>query len=130
GRPPGQPGDLLAHDRPHGPSHEVEVHHGDVERHAVQPAIAGTHSLEGARLLDRRLEALLVVLKVEGVGGAEPGVELVPGAFIYEEVDVLLGRNAAMVPTIGAQDRKSTRLNSSHGSISYAVFCLKKKKKK
>src|SRR5207245_8089338 len=28
------------------------------------------------------------------------------------------------------QDRKSTRLNSSHGSISYAVFCLKKKKKK
>ena len=30
----------------------------------------------------------------------------------------------------GAADRKSTRLNSSHGYISYAVFCLKKKKKK
>src|SRR5207245_9746508 len=30
---------------------------------------------------------------------------------------------------LAAQDRKSTRLNSSHGSISYAVFCLKKKKK-
>src|SRR2546422_6328338 len=29
-----------------------------------------------------------------------------------------------------APDRKSTRLNSSHGYISYAVFCLKKKKKK
>src|SRR5438309_4760854 len=29
---------------------------------------------------------------------------------------------------IGARDRKSTRLNSSHSSISYAVFCLKKKK--
>src|SRR5689334_24023676 len=28
------------------------------------------------------------------------------------------------------QDRKSTRLNSSHSSISYAVFCLKKKTKK
>src|SRR5688572_31053149 len=28
------------------------------------------------------------------------------------------------------QDRKSTRLNSSHSQISYAVFCLKKKKKK
>src|SRR3989337_3349901 len=27
-----------------------------------------------------------------------------------------------------SRDRKSTRLNSSHGSISYAVFCLKKKK--
>src|SRR2546422_11326669 len=31
-------------------------------------------------------------------------------------------------PTSGL-DRKSTRLNSSHGYISYAVFCLKKKKK-
>src|SRR5687768_10013625 len=30
----------------------------------------------------------------------------------------------------GKEDRKSTRLNSSHGYISYAVFCLKKKKKK
>src|SRR2546422_3039541 len=30
----------------------------------------------------------------------------------------------------GRGDRKSTRLNSSHGYISYAVFCLKKKKKK
>src|SRR2546422_4128548 len=30
----------------------------------------------------------------------------------------------------GAGDRKSTRLNSSHGYISYAVFCLKKKKNK
>src|SRR2546429_6330598 len=30
--------------------------------------------------------------------------------------------------SISTQDRKSTRLNSSHGYISYAVFCLKKKK--
>src|SRR5687768_17941187 len=30
----------------------------------------------------------------------------------------------------GDEDRKSTRLNSSHGYISYAVFCLKKKKKR
>src|SRR2546429_3716647 len=33
------------------------------------------------------------------------------------------------VPGIVHADRKSTRLNSSHGYISYAVFCLKKKKK-
>src|SRR5690625_3790955 len=32
--------------------------------------------------------------------------------------------------TLTTQDRKSTRLNSSHVAISYAVFCLKKKKKK
>src|SRR3712207_8226599 len=34
--------------------------------------------------------------------------------------------HASMHPCI--QDRKSTRLNSSHANISYAVFCLKKKK--
>src|SRR2546428_10149395 len=33
------------------------------------------------------------------------------------------------VEIVEAQDRKSTRLNSSHDQISYAVFCLKKKKK-
>src|SRR5687768_18347857 len=32
-------------------------------------------------------------------------------------------------PLASTPDRKSTRLNSSHGYISYAVFCLKKKKK-
>src|SRR5207253_7262323 len=31
-------------------------------------------------------------------------------------------------PAYGSRDRKSTRLNSSHVAISYAVFCLKKKK--
>src|SRR5690606_41155787 len=34
-----------------------------------------------------------------------------------------------LVRAIGPEDRKSTRLNSSHVKISYAVFCLKKKKK-
>src|SRR5205809_3819212 len=34
----------------------------------------------------------------------------------------------ALVAAAGMGDRKSTRLNSSHGYISYAVFCLKKKK--
>src|SRR2546422_6871036 len=37
------------------------------------------------------------------------------------------GHQSAVVEA--AEDRKSTRLNSSHGYISYAVFCLKKKKK-
>src|SRR5688572_32311701 len=36
-------------------------------------------------------------------------------------------RRAALLESEG-QDRKSTRLNSSHSQISYAVFCLKKKK--
>src|SRR2546427_898892 len=36
---------------------------------------------------------------------------------------------SASPPTNKERDRKSTRLNSSHSQISYAVFCLKKKKK-
>src|SRR2546430_7900170 len=43
-------------------------------------------------------------------------------------------RNAEGINKVSVQsgfpDRKSTRLNSSHSQISYAVFCLKKKKKK
>src|SRR5438477_9583288 len=41
---------------------------------------------------------------------------------------IAAGRDTVF-PVLG-RDRKSTRLNSSHMSISYAVFCLKKKKKK
>src|SRR2546427_5889670 len=40
------------------------------------------------------------------------------------------GWDRSIRSSIGAIDRKSTRLNSSHSQISYAVFCLKKKKKK
>src|SRR2546429_1877602 len=42
---------------------------------------------------------------------------------VRQDYQVLLGTNRHTI------DRKSTRLNSSHGYISYAVFCLKKKKK-
>src|SRR2546427_6025307 len=38
-------------------------------------------------------------------------------------------RHDAQQRGVVAEDRKSTRLNSSHSQISYAVFCLKKKKK-
>src|SRR3712207_8022353 len=37
------------------------------------------------------------------------------------------GRRARGRPRLRPRDRKSTRLNSSHANISYAVFCLKKK---
>src|SRR5207249_6417341 len=46
----------------------------------------------------------------------------------YDRVDVEAARKAG-VPVANNGDRKSTRLNSSHVSISYAVFCLKKKKR-
>src|SRR2546429_2154015 len=49
----------------------------------------------------------------------------------HRELRGVASRNFAPRPLarLGEQDRKSTRLNSSHGYISYAVFCLKKKKK-
>src|SRR2546429_7150498 len=41
-----------------------------------------------------------------------------------------VGPTRASMARPNDRDRKSTRLNSSHGYISYAVFCLKKKKKR
>src|SRR2546429_6739817 len=42
----------------------------------------------------------------------------------------LVAMKRTLLGASGTRDRKSTRLNSSHGYISYAVFCLKKKKQK
>src|SRR2546430_14232633 len=46
-----------------------------------------------------------------------------------ENVRVVSGRVEDVMDELEGRDRKSTRLNSSHSQISYAVFCLKKKKK-
>src|SRR2546422_8594073 len=54
----------------------------------------------------------------DGGGGGPKGLEGGSGA----------GRRERGTGDGAARDRKSTRLNSSHGYISYAVFCLKKKK--
>src|SRR5207245_9186047 len=51
------------------------------------------------------------------------------GALLFGYGTDRLGRKKLFFVTVAVYlDRKSTRLNSSHGSISYAVFCLKKKK--
>src|SRR2546429_2675489 len=51
---------------------------------------------------------------------------------LVKETDIALDsagcQGIVLDPRVDGQDRKSTRLNSSHGYISYAVFCLKKKK--
>src|SRR5689334_24038895 len=53
---------------------------------------------------------------------------LAAGTTAVNEHDVSLHRIAPEHTHGHGEDRKSTRLNSSHSSISYAVFCLKKKK--
>src|SRR5688572_30952202 len=68
--------------------------------------------------------ALLVNLWVGAPFPAATGIALgntLEGLFVAHAL-----RN---VPGFTLSDRKSTRLNSSHSQISYAVFCLKKKKK-
>src|SRR2546430_8848489 len=64
----------------------------------------------------------LLELRVDGdVGAPLGGQGLDEGPPVARIADDL-------VVVAGVEDRKSTRLNSSHSQISYAVFCLKKKK--
>src|SRR5256884_8818754 len=84
---------------------------------AVRPAITTAELCEiGSRVLAKH-----------GARSSPPMVYGFPG-------DVCISVNDEVVHGIPGErvlqpDRKSTRLNSSHGYISYAVFCLKKKKK-
>src|SRR3712207_8674563 len=77
----------------------------------------------------------VVLLGVEDLEHGRGGVAAVVGSELVdlvEEDDRVAGagllHGADDAAGEGAEDRKSTRLNSSHANISYAVFCLKKKK--
>src|SRR3712207_8631186 len=69
----------------------------------------------------RRGCRILEVVPYHGLVGGVPGVE------VLDDYERSLAEERVRVA--GGEDRKSTRLNSSHANISYAVFCLKKKKK-
>src|SRR3712207_7749074 len=74
-----------------------------VERRGRRGALAHVEALEGDRL--QRAEGVLEPLAAAAELRPHAGAGELPGA---------------------VEDRKSTRLNSSHANISYAVFCLKK----
>src|SRR5437762_3213706 len=61
---------------------------------------------------------------------ATPGNVGLAGSILFAVFLTGWGLSFLWGPLEGQSDRKSTRLNSSHRCISYAVFCLKKKKKK
>src|SRR2546422_7444401 len=79
------------------------------------------------RSTDRELDVMSVLWDAGSATVAEVRARLTDD-LAYTTVLTIL-RTLEQKSYVG-QDRKSTRLNSSHGYISYAVFCLKKKKKK
>src|SRR5690606_39332087 len=77
--------------------------------------------LHDQRLLGHRIVALHHQVAEDGVVEAEALDQLVEHGLVALDVEQ---------DVVGLEDRKSTRLNSSHVKISYAVFCLKKKTRK
>src|SRR3712207_8682833 len=80
--------------------------------------IPTSSSLHGTRF-DRSFMAIQAA--IDGLG-------IALDSEVFADIDLREGR--LVIPFRGRQtfvDRKSTRLNSSHANISYAVFCLKKK---
>src|SRR3712207_7628389 len=87
--------------------------------------------LRGVKIDDRELDRIeAIVLSMTPEERRRP--ELIKGsrrARIAKGSGTSVQQVNALVKQFGQIDRKSTRLNSSHANISYAVFCLKKKKK-
>src|SRR5690606_42159070 len=103
-----------------------------------RPATSGPHPkhVEKAAADERAVDALLeaAVRQVEAVPLPAPGecrfgpLCLAIANLLPERVGELALEHDEPIGLVHGQDRKSTRLNSSHVKISYAVFCLKKKK--
>src|SRR2546430_3648661 len=79
-------------------------------------------NLQRARDRIRALDGMTELTMQSAVYETSP-VDCEPGAQNFYNAVIEIGFEKS------AEDRKSTRLNSSHSQISYAVFCLKKKKK-
>src|SRR5256886_3564400 len=87
---------------------------GPVDPVRDHDVVTGELALADLAVVERRLEK---TRKTARAGDKDAQAELVVLERVLAELDA------------GRGDRKSTRLNSSHSQISYAVFCLKKKKK-
>src|SRR2546430_8677622 len=83
-------------------------------------------------LFRSRLLSLVLLVLCAGVPPAQAALKVLATTPDWGSLVNELGGDKVNVYTATSpfqEDRKSTRLNSSHSQISYAVFCLKKKKK-
>src|SRR5687768_18152468 len=69
-------------------------------------------------------------VKATAAAGVRKAMKIVSSPPMVPRASSIGVESIALASGWAAADRKSTRLNSSHGYISYAVFCLKKKNKK
>src|SRR5687768_6025994 len=124
---------------------DVSIERSDLQQ--LQLNLVRSHSCGlGEPLSDEEARAMLLLranVLAAGFSGARPLVIDTLIAMLVKGVTPVIpekgsvGASGDLAPlahlalaAIGEGDRKSTRLNSSHGYISYAVFCLKKKNKK
>src|SRR5690625_630910 len=111
------------------PEFKIIIHTGassiedakELSTHAAEIGADGFSVMAPLFLKPNSVPALLSF--VQSVASAAPDLP-----FYYYHIPQVTGVDLAMIDFM-EEDRKSTRLNSSHVAISYAVFCLKKKKK-
>src|SRR5690606_40359014 len=92
----------------------LNLHYSEV-RAPITGRIGRAHITEGALVSPQNGESLATIQQLDPV---------------YADFTQSAGELLKLKQSLEAGDRKSTRLNSSHVKISYAVFCLKKKKHK
>src|SRR3712207_7434000 len=97
----------------------LRVYHGDAERNRAMDALYGRFIKPGDLAFDIGAHVGDRVSSFRRLGARVVALEPQPGP--ARAIRLIHGRDPHV-------DRKSTRLNSSHANISYAVFCLKKKK--
>src|SRR2546422_1552547 len=96
-------------------------------RSPLFPSTTLFRSLEGA--VGQRGLAATGQVDVQGRAAADRDLpQLRPRLLLDGDAGLAASADPGGLGAVTAEDRKSTRLNSSHGYISYAVFCLKKKK--
>src|SRR5207253_4216444 len=104
---------------------------GDAKEGAKQPA--GVEYVEGENFFERVCRKIEAAAVIEEIDEGE-GAQILEARGVVGEQHLAVLRVRVVVPAEaviiegeeGDEDRKSTRLNSSHVAISYAVFCLKK----